>query len=283
MRSRRHYQVKEVAQLCGVSVRTLHHYDAIGLLVPSFRSAAGYRLYADDDLLRLQQILIGRELGFALEVIRRSLDDPSFDRRRALREQRAALERRAQSTTEMIRSIDAAIALIDRDNDTRILEEVCDAPRGTSATEQEGTTMATQTDMKTLFDGFDPNEHADETRRRWGSTDAYAISAERTKGYTEADWKRFKEEQASIYADVAAALRSGKSPTDPAAMDAAERHRLSIDRWFYPCSLARHRGLADLYEQDERFRKNIDKSGGAEGTASFLSAAIRANAERGSR
>ena len=82
--SRRTYQVKEAAELSGVSVRTLHHYDEIGLLVPARRSAAGYRLYDDDDLLRLQQILIGRELGLPLEAIRRSLDDPSFDRRGAL-------------------------------------------------------------------------------------------------------------------------------------------------------------------------------------------------------
>jgi DNA-binding transcriptional MerR regulator len=81
--SRRAYQVKQAAELAGVSVRTLHHYDAIGLLVPSGRTEAGYRLYDDDDLLRLQQIQIGRELGLPLEEIRRSLDDPSFDRRQA--------------------------------------------------------------------------------------------------------------------------------------------------------------------------------------------------------
>ena len=77
----RTYQVKDVARLTGVSVRTLHHYDAIGLLVPGARTAAGYRLYTESDLLRLQQILIGRELGLPLEEIRRSLDDPRFDRK----------------------------------------------------------------------------------------------------------------------------------------------------------------------------------------------------------
>ena len=85
MPSGRTYQVKEVVELAGVTVRALHHYDEIGLLVPKARTAGGYRLYDDDDLLRLQQILIGRELGLSLEEIRRSLDDPSFDRRRAAR------------------------------------------------------------------------------------------------------------------------------------------------------------------------------------------------------
>jgi len=88
----RTYRVSEVAQISGISVRALHHYDEIGLLVPKARSGAGYRLYSDDDLLRLQQILIGREQGLPLEEIRRSLDDPRCDRKRALIEQRRELE-----------------------------------------------------------------------------------------------------------------------------------------------------------------------------------------------
>jgi DNA-binding transcriptional MerR regulator len=75
----RTYLVKEVAALSGVTVRALYHYDELGLLTPNARSAAGYCLYGDDDLLRLRQILIGRELGLSLEAIRRSLDDPNFD------------------------------------------------------------------------------------------------------------------------------------------------------------------------------------------------------------
>jgi MerR family transcriptional regulator, thiopeptide resistance regulator len=84
MSRRRSYCVQELALMAGVSVRALHHYDEVGLLVPKERTSAGYRLYHDDDLLRLQQILIGRELGLALEEIRRSLDDPQFDRKQAL-------------------------------------------------------------------------------------------------------------------------------------------------------------------------------------------------------
>src|SRR5262249_54573844 len=82
------YRIQQVARLTGVSVRALHHYDDIGLLRPAERSAAGYRLYSQEDMFRLQQILIGRELGLSLEAIRRSLDDPKFDRRKALLEQR---------------------------------------------------------------------------------------------------------------------------------------------------------------------------------------------------
>ena len=97
--------MKDVARLTGVSVRTLHHYDAIGLLVPSGRTAAGYRRYTDDDLLRLQQILIGRELGLPLEEIRQSLDDPRFDRKAALLDQRQRLHERARQAEAMIRAI----------------------------------------------------------------------------------------------------------------------------------------------------------------------------------
>src|SRR5690606_23922627 len=103
----------EVARLAGVSVRTLHHYDEIGLLVPSRRSDAGYRLYDEADLLRLQQILIGRELGLPLEQIRRSLDDPGFDLRDALKAQRAGLLSHVHETTRMLSAIDAALAHLD--------------------------------------------------------------------------------------------------------------------------------------------------------------------------
>ena len=91
----RTYHVKDLARLAGVSVRTLHYYDSIGVLVPRARTAAGYRLFTDPDLLRLQQILISRELGLSLEEIRRSLDDPPFDRKAALLEQREHLRGRA--------------------------------------------------------------------------------------------------------------------------------------------------------------------------------------------
>ena len=241
--------------MAGVSVRTLHHYDAIGLLVPSSRTESGYRLYDDDALLRLQQILIGRELGLPLEEIRRSLDDPSFDRRRALLEQRAQLLSRAEQTTRMIRAIDHALDQLNRTEDT---------------------TMTTN--PRDIFDGFDPAEHEAEAKARWGHTDAYAESTKRARSYSRADWERIRDEQNAIYADAARAMNAGRAPDDEAVMDIAERARLAIDRWFYPCSHAMHRTLADMYEQDERFAQSIDEAGA--GLTAFLSAAIRANAAR---
>ena len=157
----------------------------------------------------------------------------------------------------MIRAIEAALEAI---------EETAEEPK---------------VDMKKIFNGFDPDKYADEAKQRWGNTEAYKVSMQRTKAYKEEDWIRLRDEQDAIYADAVAALRAGNSPDDPAAMDVAERHRLSIDRWFYPCSAQMHAGLADMYEADQRFAENIDKHGA--GLTRFLSAAIRANAQRAAK
>lgn len=250
MSRQREYQVKEVARLSGVSVRTLHHYDAIGLLVPGRRSASSYRLYDDGDLLRLQQILIGRELGLPLEHIRRSLDDPGFDQRSALLEQRRLLEMKRAKTGAMIRAIDAALLELDEN------------PRK-------------ENNMPHLFDGFEPARYERETEQRWGATDSHTEASRRTRRYTEADWKRFAEEQREVYSAAALALEAGNAAVSEVARAIAERHRRLIDRWFYPCDHVRHALLADLYENDARFAASID--GFAAGLTPFLVAAIRAN------
>jgi DNA-binding transcriptional MerR regulator len=253
MARRSTYLVSEVARIAGISVRALHHYDAIGLLVPKGRTGAGYRVYDLEDLLRLQQILIGREQGLALEDIRRALDDPRFDRAQALRAQKRELLDRARRTDAMIRAIDAALALLEGEG---------------------GTAM----DAKQLFDGFDPAAYEAEVQERWGDTDAYRESAKRTTRYRADDWQQIKDEQNAIYADAAEALRAGHAPDSEEAMAIAERHRRSIERWFYPCSLVMHGNLADLWEADARFAENIDRHG--VGLTAFLAGAVRANAKR---
>ena len=133
-------------------------------------------------------------------------------------------------------------------------------------------------DPKEIFDGFDPAKYEDEAKERWGHTDAWKESKRRVKAYSKEDWARLQEEQAEIYGAAFAALTAGKKADDADVMEIAERHRQSIDRWFYPCPPSMHAGLADLYENDERFAANIDKFGS--GLTPFLSAAIRANAKR---
>lgn len=245
-----------MARMTRVSVRTLHHYDAIGLLVPKRRNQSGYRLYDDDDLLRLQQILVARELDLSLETIRQSLDDPSFDHRAALLSQRRELLNRTERAQAMIRGIDLALAVLD-------------GGRG-----EEEETM----DMKALFDGFDPAQYDDKAENRWGNTDAYRECMRRTQSYTADDWKRLAAEQSAIYRDAMVIMQAGLTADDPSTLEIAERHRALVDHWFYPCDHAMHRGLADLYENDARFSANIDKHG--EGLTAFLAAAIRENAEQ---
>jgi DNA-binding transcriptional MerR regulator len=252
MKQRPPCQIKDAARIAGVSVRTLHHYDEIGLLVPKRRSAGGYRLYDQEDLLRLQQILIGRELGLSLQEIGRSLDDPAFDLGLALRSQRQQLQGRAQRTAAMLRAVDAAL---------NILETQSAGDRDMN--------------MQDLFEGFDSSRYEEEARQSWGHTAGYKESVRRTSRYTTEDWARCKAEAQRIYADAAVAMKAGTPPGDGSAIAVAERHRLHIDRWFYPCSKAMHWRLADMYEADARFAESIDRHG--KGLTGFLTAAIRAN------
>ncbi|MEM9232946.1 MAG: MerR family transcriptional regulator [Pseudomonadota bacterium] len=240
------YKVKEVAELTGLSIRTLHYYDEIGLLVP-VRAASGYRLYTEEDLLRLQQVMIGRSLGLSLEEVRQSLDDPDFDQAETLKRQRLELSARLDETHRMITAIDKALAALN---------------------EKES-----PMDMKAIFDGFDPAAFVEEASTRWGDTDAYKQSARRTKSYTEEDWQAIKAEADGIWKDAATAMAQGVSPDSAEASTLAERHRQHIDRWFYAVTPEIHLGLADMWEADDRFRTNIDRHG--EGLTAWFAAAIR--------
>lgn len=248
------HTVGDIATIARVSVRTLHHYDEIGLLSPIQRSEAGYRLYSDDDLVRLQQILLYRNLGFSLDEITKIMVDPSFDRLEALVAQRELVLQR------MVRD-EALVALLDKS----IL-----------ATE-EGITMATD-EMFEVFGDFDPSQYDEEVVERWGDTDAYRESSRRAKRYGKADWERMKAEQDAVDVRMIAAYSSGAAPTDPAAMDAAEAARLLIDRWFYPLSREMHARLGDMYIADQRFTKHYETK--CAGLAQWWRDAIAANASR---
>ena len=249
MTKRSTYKVTEVARIARVSVRTLHYYDEIGLLVPD-RSANGYRTYTDEDLLRLQQILISRSFGMALEDIKQALDDPAFDYATALKRQRATLVDRLSETHRMIASIDAALDTLDV-KDKKM-----------------------STDLKKIFDGFDPADYDDEAAEEWGETDAYKESQRRTSTYGEAEWKAIKAEADAIWQDGAKAMQTGAAPDSAEARAIAERHRQHIDRWFYALTREMHAGLADMWEADERFAANIDQHG--EGLTKWIAAAVRA-------
>lgn len=261
MRRQCSYLVKEVAQLSGVSVRALHHYHKLGLLVPHGRSQAGYRLYDEQDLLRLQQILIGRELGLPLAQIKTALDEPQFDYRQALISQREKLVNRVEQTSQLLAAVDTAL------NSLRTNSR-CNAPL----------TGQGVSNMATLFNGFNPADYELEAQTNWGGSNAFKESTKRTHAYKPEDWKRMHSEQSAIYEAAFATSQAEQTASSQEGTDIAEKHRLFIDRWFYSCSHAQHAALADLYEEDPRFAANIDKFGA--GLSSYLSAAIRANAAR---
>jgi DNA-binding transcriptional MerR regulator len=246
--------VGDVASLAGVTVRTLHHYDEVGLLRPSERSRAGYRLYTGADLERLQEILFFRELGFSLSDIAAVLEEPTYNRSAALRQHREMLAHKVAHMSRMIDAIDAAISAHDR-----------------------GTSMTTE-DMFAVFGDFDPAEHEAEAEERWGETDAWKESRRRTSGYSKDDWHVIKDEGDEISHAFAAALASGVPPESEPALEIAERHRRYIERWFYRCTRNMHANLAQMYVSDARFAATWDEFG--DGVAEYVSEAILANARR---
>ncbi|GAA0721452.1 TipAS antibiotic-recognition domain-containing protein [Dactylosporangium roseum] len=140
------------------------------------------------------------------------------------------------------------------------------------------TTNLTPDEQRELFGDFDPDQHAEEAERRWGQTEAYRQSAQRTSNYTKQDWERIKAEAEANTEALAAAFTAGVPAGDQRATDLAEEHRRHISRWFYDCSYEIHRGLGDMYVADPRFTANYDTA--HPGLAQYIRDAIHANADR---
>lgn len=264
------YTVSQLARLSGVSVRTLHHYDDLGLLRPSTRSEAGYRLYGRADLERLQQVLFFRELEFPLEEIGRILDDPGFDRREALRLQRRMLGERAARVQALIAAVDQALARMDGDRTT-----ARPASRTDAQTTKGGATMETD-DLFSVW--REAKQYEAEAEARWGHSDEYQQSKTRTAGYTKRDWEAIMAEGGDLFRRLAAAMASGVPAHDAPVMDLAEAHRQHICRWFYRCSPQIHRALGAMYVEDQRFTASIDRFGA--GLSAYARDAFAANADR---
>jgi DNA-binding transcriptional MerR regulator len=245
--------VGQVAETFGVTVRTLHHYDEVGLVIPSERTHAGYRIYTDADLARLSTVVTYRRLGLPLDEVRALLDGDGTVLEH-LQRQRAAVASRLDELEELVTAIDRALE-----------REMNEQP-------------ATTEDLKELFgDGYDEQYEA-EAEERWGESDAYRQSRSRTSRYTKADWADVKAEQDAVNAALVAALQAGQPATSEAAMDAAEAHRRHIHDRFYDVSYEFHRGLADMYLADPRFTKTYEDL--APGLAQYVHDAVHANADR---
>ena len=239
--------VNEVCRLAGISPRTLHYYDQKGLLPPAEISPSGYRLYNEESLSRLRTILLFKELDFSLKEIKDILDNPSFDRREALLQQRELL--RCQK-----KRIEKLIALAE--------------------------SMIEKGDYKMDFSAFDKTEAkrlAEEAKQKWGKTAAYAEYEKNTEGKTD---MQMNEKEAALMRQFS---EIGKlkdfAPESEEAQAAAESLRRFISKNFYNCTPEIFEGLGEMYIADDRFKANIDAAGG-EGTAEFISRAIKAYCEK---
>ncbi|MFF5801803.1 MerR family transcriptional regulator [Streptomyces sp. NPDC012746] len=249
------YSVGQVATFAGVTVRTLHHYDEIGLLSPSGRSHAGHRRYDDADLDRLQRILFYRELGFPLDEVAVLLNDPDSDPREHLRRQHALLSDRIARLQRMAEAVENAM----------------EAHRmGINLTPEE---------KFEVFGDHDPDQYAEEAEQRWGGTDAYKESARRAATYTKDDWKRIQAEMEDLNRRLGDLMASGAAADSAEAMDLAEEHRGWLSRNHYDCPYEMHVCLGEMYVADERFKAFYDAV--RPGLAVFVRDAILANAVRG--
>ena len=224
------------------------------ILSPSARTKAGYRLYESDDLARLHRVMVFRELGFSLKAIGRIVTDPGFDQTEALRSQRALLAEKMRRTQTMMKAIDAALAA---------------AQGGREMSDQERKEMFGE-----LFDGFDPSEYEEEVQGRWGESDAYKQSAARTRHYTKTDWEQIKAQGDTNTAEFVRLLDAGVAPDSPESMAAAAEKHAQLERWFYDAPLQMFANLSDMWVEDPRFKKNIDKP--REGLAEYERAAVKA-------
>jgi DNA-binding transcriptional MerR regulator len=224
------YTVKQLAQLAGVSVRTLHHYDEIGLLIPPVIGANGYRYYDERSALRLQSILFYRELDFPLEAIRAVLDRPDFDALTALQEQRSALEAKLGRLHRLIATIDQTIHHLKGEK---------------------------QMSTRKLFAGFTPEEeehYADEAAKRWDPATVRA-SQKKWKNYTAAQKEIIRTEGEAVYRGLVAAL--GRGPADAEVQAYIARWHQHL-HYFWSPNDEQLLGLADLYNHDPAFRQTYD-------------------------
>lgn len=239
-------QIKKFAELTGVSVRTLHYYDEIGLLKPSSVDRfTGYRYYDESSVLRMQEILFYRELDFSLKSIAEILSSPKYDREKALKEQKKLLTLKKERLERLILSIDNAV-------------------KGEN--------------VMSAFDNSEFEAYKAETKEKWGNTKAYAEFSEKTKDYSKERFADINTGLEYIFRDFAELMQSGAEPNSSDAQALVKKLQAYITENFYTCTDEILAGLGQMYVADERFKHNIDKY--ADGTAEFVSEVIKMYTKR---
>lgn len=236
--------ISELAKLTGVSIRTLHYYDEIGLLKPAFvNEQNGYRDYDEKSLERMAEILFYRELDFPLKSILQILSSPDYDKTLAIRRQKELLTLKKQR-------LERLISVLDNAEKGEISMSVFDKNEYETARRQ----------------------YAEEAKQRWGDTDTYKESEQKTAGYSDDKWDDVNAGLNAVFADFAL-IKDSETPESEAAQTLVKRLQNYISSNFYTCTKEILAGLGQMYTADERFKANIDKNG--TGTADFVSEAIK--------
>lgn len=231
-------RIREFAEITGVSVRTLHYYDEIGLLHPAcIDRNTSYRYYDKSSLLRMQEILFYRELDFSLKNIREILSSPNYDKAKALKDQKALLALKKERLERLIAAIDSA---------------------------------AKGENVMSAFHNREFEKHKAEAKEKWGKTDAYAEHAAKTKDYSQEKWQSVNDGLNDIFAAFAHCMKNGQD-----AQPLVKRLQDYITEHYYTCTNQILAGLGQMYVADERFKANIDQHG--DGTAEFVHQAICAH------
>ena len=214
--------IKEFAEFTGVSVRTLHYYDEIGLLPPAFVDrSTGYRFYDEDSLLRMQEILFYRELDFSLKSIGEILSSPNYDKTKALKEQKHLLSLKKERLERLISAIDGA--------------------------------MKGENVMK-AFNNSEFEKYKMEAKEKWGKTEAYQEYEKRSKGEASAD------DLMAVFSEFGALL--GADPAAEQVQAKVAKLQQFITDHYYTCTKQIRQGLGQMYVADARFKENIDRAGG---------------------
>ncbi len=249
------YPVGKVAAWSGVTVRTLHHYDEIGLLSPGGRTRAGYRSYSDEDLDRLQRILFYRELGFGLEAIAGVIDDPEVDALEHLRRQRALLVERIDELNRMVASVD------------RVMRA-----------KQVGGALTPEEKFEVFGEFHEPAGYAEEAVRRWGDTPQWqaAVTPMSKEQWIEAE--KVRKDWVRRLLDV---VDSGAPADGTAAMDLAEEHRIMLAEFMGECGYPMHREVSELYATEPvQLGFLVRAPDQRPGIGEFIRDAVHANADR---
>lgn len=229
------YTVNQLAKLAGISVRTLHYYDQVGLLKPAALRKNHYREYGEKELLLLQQILFFRELDFPVDEIKKIMSSPSFDMRLALRDHRTMIELKKKRLNGLLKTIDKTIRKLDMKQSLN------------------------EEDLKEAYDNFGEDtvkKYAEEVKQRWGHTEAYKQSMERYAKTTKEDMEKYKKD-ADIFMKAVAGV-ADQGPTSEAMQEKIAQHFDALRTWYEP-NFEMYRGLAKMYVDDPRFTAYYEK------------------------